>query len=240
MARVQQFLLATVFLTRLPLGRFLPARELALLDSVWAFPLVGGLIGLLAGLPLMFDGPPLLLAALSLALSVLLTGALHEDGLADFADSAGGKDRDGRLEIMRDSRIGSYGVMALILSSGLRLAALAAIAGPMPLIAAAVCGRAAVVITMASLLPAREDGLGRGAGRPGWRVVILSFAFALVALLMVGDGAILAMLAGLAMLSGVIRQARIRLGGQTGDVLGSVSVLVETTVLCVFALVSGS
>ncbi|MDB6179189.1 adenosylcobinamide-GDP ribazoletransferase [Paracoccus sp. Z330] len=237
MARLHQFVLAAVFLTRLPLARFLPTEELAIRDSIWAFPLVGALIGLLAGLPLWIDGPELLLAAMSLALSVLLTGSLHEDGLADFADSAGGRDRDARLAIMRDSRIGSYGVMALILTSGLRLGALAAIGNPLVLVAAAVCGRAAIVLTMAALLPARSDGLGWGAGRPGWRLVILATLLALLGLLIAGDGLAAAATAALLMLAVVIRQARVWLGGQTGDVLGAASVLVETAVLCAFALV---
>lgn len=235
MARAQQILLAIVFLTRLPLGRLLPAQVMPLGQSTWAFPLVGALIGALASLPLLLSGPPLLLAGLSVAISVLLTGALHEDGLADFADAAGGRDRQERLAIMRDSRIGSYGVLALVLTTALRTFALAVL-GPVQLIAATASARAASVLIMAALLPAREDGLGHDAGSPGARNVLTASAAALLILWLAGDGALVAGLAGLALLAFCIRQARVWLGGQSGDVLGATSVLVETAMLVGFAL----
>lgn len=235
MARGGQFLLALVFLTRLPLGRYLPPRVLPLAEATWAFPLAGALIGALAGLPLWLSGPGLLQAALSVAAAVLLTGALHEDGLADFADAAGGRDREARLAIMRDSRIGSYGVMALVLTTALRITALAGL-GPLHLIAAAAMGRGAAVLAMAGLLPARDDGLGHDSGRPGWRNVTLASALSMLAALIAGPGCGLALVLGLLVLGFTIRQARIWLGGQTGDVLGASSLLVETAVLAGFAL----
>ncbi len=235
MARLHQFLLALVFLTRLPLGRFLPDRVLPLSGSLWAFPLVGALIGALAGLPLLLDGPPLLLAAGAVTLAVWLTGALHEDALADFTDAAGGRDRESRLRIMRDSHIGSYGVMALILATALRIAALT-LAGPAALIAACAGGRTAIVLAMVALPPARSDGLGRAAGRPSGGAIGIVALLAVLILLPQGWAGLAAALAGLAVLSLVIRQARRWLGGQTGDVLGSVSLLTETAMLVVFAM----
>lgn len=235
MARLEQLLLALVFLTRLPLGRFMPSRILPLRASAWAFPLAGAMIGAIAALPLLVEGPPLLLAGLSLALSVGLTGALHEDGLADLADAAGGADRASRLDIMRDSRIGSYGVMALLLTTLLRLAALTVI-GPVQLIAAAIAGRTAIVLVLASLPPARPDGLGRMAEAPGpWQIVI-AVMIALAALALGGGVGIVALASGLVVLALLIARARSWLGGYTGDVLGAASVLVETAVLVTFAL----
>lgn len=239
MARLQQVLLALIFLTRLPLGRFLPDRVLPLAESLWAFPLVGAMVGALAGLPLLLDGPPLLLAAISVTLSVWLTGALHEDALADFADAAGGRDRQARLRIMRDSHIGSYGVMALILTTALRIAALT-IVGPAALIASAAGGRAAIVLAMAALPPARSDGLGHAAGRASAATVAVAVAITAMVLLPWGWPALIAALAGLVGLSMVIRQARHWLGGQTGDVLGAASLVSETAMLTSFALLSGS
>lgn len=204
-------------------------------DSAWAFSLVGAGVGAMASLPWLLGGPPLLTATLAVALSVILTGALHEDGLADFADAAGGHDRQARLDIMRDSRIGSYGVLALALTTMMRIAAIVVL-GPLHLIAAAAGGRAAIVLTMAALPPARKDGLGHDAGVPGWRPVIITSVVTLALLILAGQGHPVALVAGLAALALVIRQARIWLGGQTGDVLGAASVLVESAMLVGFAL----
>ncbi|MCT4332197.1 adenosylcobinamide-GDP ribazoletransferase [Paracoccus sp. YLB-12] len=233
--RWHQFLLALVFLTRLPLGNALPPRIMPLAQSAWAFPLVGAVVGAIASLPLLLPGPPMLTAALSVALSVWLTGALHEDALADLADAGGGKDTESRLRIMRDSRIGSYGVMALILVSIVRVVSLTAL-GPAALIAAAASGRAASVLVMAALPPARSDGLGHAAGRPAWAGVAFACLTALVAVLCAGPGSVIALIAAILAIAAVIRQARIWLGGQSGDVLGSASILTETAILSAFAM----
>ena len=234
MARLHQLCLAIVFLTRLPLGRFLPPRAMPLAPAMWAFPLAGAAVGLIAALPLMAEGPPLVQAALSLALSVWLTGALHEDALADFADAAGGRTVQERLRIMRDSHLGAYGMMALICSSALRIAALSVV-GPAALIAAAAGGRTAAVVA-ARLLPAvRRDGLGHGAGRPGGATVGAALALAGLILIPAGTDGLAAALAGAMVLVFLIRQARRWIGGQTGDVLGAASVCCETAMLLAFA-----
>ncbi|MBC9180481.1 adenosylcobinamide-GDP ribazoletransferase, partial [Pseudoroseomonas ludipueritiae] len=127
------FSAALGLLTRLPTG-WLPQHNSAagFARSIWAYPLVGLGIGA-AGGAVMAAGlwlglPPLVAALWSLAATLLLTGGFHEDGLADTADGfGGGRDRARKLEIMRDSRIGSYGVLALVLALGLRAAALAAL-----------------------------------------------------------------------------------------------------------------
>ncbi len=237
MPRLEQLLLALVFLTRLPLGRFLPARLMSLARCGWAFPLVGAIVGALAAIPLVMGLPGLLAGALSVSIAVAVTGALHEDALADFADAAGGRNREARLAIMRDSRTGSFGVMALILTTVLRIAALGYVS-PMQMIAAGAGGRAAIVLTMGALMPARSDGLSAAVGAPGWKNVGMAALLGLAALIPAGPGRGLALAAGLVATGLVIRQARVWLGGQTGDVLGTASVLTETAMLVAFATIS--
>lgn len=236
-ARAQELVLALVFLSRLPIGRFLPPRVMPLGRAVWAFPLAGAIIGLIAALPLWAFGTGLLSAALVLALLVWLTGALHEDALADFADAGGGRTREDSLRIMRDSTIGAYGASALVAVYGLRLAALAAL-GPMALIASVVVGRAAAVGLMRALPPARTDGLGHDAGRPPARGVIVALALAvLLALVLLPPvPALAALAAALVAAALVARRARRIMGGQTGDVLGAGVILAETAALVALAL----
>ncbi|MBW7056717.1 adenosylcobinamide-GDP ribazoletransferase [Paracoccus bogoriensis] len=236
-ARAQQLVLALVFLSRLPLGRFLPPQVLPLGAVVWAFPLAGAILGALAALPLWWLGPGLLPAALSLALLVWLTGALHEDALADFADAGGGRSTEERFRIMRDSTIGAYGASALLACYGLRLAALSML-GPLALVASAAAGRAGAVGLMRALPPARRDGLGHDAGRPRASALLVAIALAAVLAL-----AVLPLLPALAALvaagvaaMAVARRAQRLLGGQTGDVLGAGIILAETAALVALAL----
>ena len=165
-------------LTRLPLGHMASRGARA----AWAWPLAGAVVAGLAALAGWVAGvlglTPALVAGLTLATGVAVTGALHEDGLADSADGLwGGWTRERRLEIMRDSRIGTYGVLALVFVTGLRWAALTAIvaAGALlgPLLAAAMLSRAAMAVLMARLPHARTDGLGHGTGRPPFPAVLL-------------------------------------------------------------------
>ncbi|MCV6596170.1 MAG: adenosylcobinamide-GDP ribazoletransferase, partial [Mangrovicoccus sp.] len=143
--------------------------------AAWAWPLAGAVIGGLAG-AVFWLSMALGLSALSAALlavftQVFITGALHEDGLADCADGFWGAwDPARRREIMRDSRIGSYGVLALILGIGLRVSALAAIGtGPLvwlALICTGATSRAVMGMVMCALRPARADGVSVHVGRP--------------------------------------------------------------------------
>ena len=132
----RDFWLAFRFLTRLPGPSAGPAGSGALGPALRLAPLVGLVVGvcgaLVAWLALGGLGlPPWPAALLTVGATVWITGALHEDGLADLADGCGGAfERSRKLAIMRDSRIGAYGVLALILSIGLRGAALAALAAP--------------------------------------------------------------------------------------------------------------
>ena len=166
---------ALLFLTRFPvqIDGTVTMRDLA--AAVHAFPLVGAVVGLLAGLA--FAGasllglPPLPSALIAIVTMILVTGALHEDGLADTADGLGaGADRARALAIMADSRIGSFGALALMISLLARLIALAPIWEPRQvmavLIAAAMTSRALMPVVMLLQPSAKADGLAATAGRP--------------------------------------------------------------------------
>src|ERR1041384_6399585 len=124
--------IAIAFLTRIPMPHPEGAQPATFVRAHRAFPLVGAAIGLAVGLVylglLAIGLPNFAAAALALGASALVTGALHEDGLADMADGfGGGRDRAAKLEIMRDSRLGTYGAMILLVSFVAKVAALAAL-----------------------------------------------------------------------------------------------------------------
>ena len=177
-------------------------------------------------------------AVLAVFASIVLTGALHEDGLADTADGLiGGRDREQRLAIMHDSRHGTFGVIALVLSVLLRTTALAVIGegvhSGLALIAAHAASRAALPVAMFVLAPARADGLGAGAGRPSMAPAIAALAIGLLvslASLAPARGLVAIGLAGAAMFAlGVLAYRRI--GGYTGDVLGAFQQVGEIVML---------
>jgi len=229
----EEIVFATTFLTRLPLRFPNPsfAPDLLPRTMTW-FPLVGVLVGLVTGLVFLLastlGATPTLAGWLALVATIALTGGLHEDGLADSADGlGGGKDREAKLAIMRDSRVGSYGVIALVASLGLRAAAVAAVAQPELVLAVAVAAaslsRAAMVLLTGLLAPARRDGLGAAHGRPSRARRTIALGLALViALATLGPLATLAAaaLTGLVMLV-LAWLARRHLDGYTGDILGA-------------------
>ena len=235
------FAVATAFFTRIPVAT--PAGHVEpLADASWAFPLVGAGIGgvaalafLLAQLLRLGDWAAAVLAVLA---GIVLTGALHEDGLADTADGLiGGDDRDQRLAIMRDSRQGTFGVVAIVLSVLLRVAALSEIGEPiyagLALIAAHAASRAALPCAMLVLAPARAEGLGAAAGQPSMPLAVAALAIGLLvslAALGPGRGLVAIGLAGAAMFAlGVL--ARRCIGGYTGDVLGAFQQIGEIVML---------
>lgn len=246
-APFQQLAVSTALLTRLPLPRLPDAAFAAQARAVWAFPLVGLLVGGIAlgvGLLALTIGLPATLAAgLALLTQIMVTGAMHEDGLADTADGLwGGFTRDRRLEIMRDSHIGTYGVLALILSLGMRWQALSIVLDSPALLVAATVSRAVMPVLMTALPHARTDGLSRGVGRPGAGPVVLGLILAAVlSLLLIGLGALLALALVLAALAAVTLGllARRRIGGQTGDILGATQQCAEIAILLGFVALWG-
>jgi adenosylcobinamide-GDP ribazoletransferase len=239
--RVEEARLALMLLTRLPVGRLAePAPDLH--AARWAFPLVGIPVGAVAAAILavahMIGMSALAAALLALAVGALLTGALHLDGLADFADGiGGGRDRAHCLDIMRDSRIGSYGVIALILALGLAATGLADVppeAALAALLFAATGSRLAMLVVLDRLPPAREDGLGRsasGAAQGTWFPGALAVG---VLAAWIGPASLPALAAMAAAASATAWLAQRRIGGQTGDVLGATQVASEVT--CILAL----
>jgi adenosylcobinamide-GDP ribazoletransferase len=174
---------------------------------------------------------------------VALTGAFHEDGLADTADGfGGGDDREAKLAIMRDSRHGSFAILALVFSIGLRATALAAIGDPLHaalgLVAAHAASRGVLPMTMFALAPARTDGLGFTAGRPSRAVAIIAAVIgAAIALAAFGPGrgAMALLLAGIA-IALMAMLARRQIGGYTGDVLGAFQQIGEIVMLLAAAV----
>jgi adenosylcobinamide-GDP ribazoletransferase len=236
---------AVLFCTRLPVGKVLSPSGSDIARASWAFPIAGAVVGVIAAatywLTRHLGVPPLVAAGLTLAVTLGVTGCLHEDGLADVADSFGGQTRERKLEIMRDSRIGVFGGCALALSLLLRCAALAAISDPMlaapVLVAAHMAARAPLSAFMMLVPPARPNGLSAGAGRPHAVRAIVGSILGLLALTWaLGPAAGLAALALLVAAFALLAWWSVReIGGQTGDVLGALEQFGEIAVLVVAA-----
>ena len=241
---------AAAFLTRLPL----PLDHARAGDTFsrcgWAFPVVGAGVGAAGGAVLWFSAGaglgPEVSALLALAAMAVLTGALHEDGLADMADGLGAHDREKRLAIMADSRLGTFGALALIFSVGLRTAALASLSGPLAaaaaLVAAGALSRAVTVPAMAMLPSARAGGLADRAGRPAAGIALLALALGLAAAVAVllpvatDMASIGTVAAGLAAGLFMVWAMSALLGGHTGDGLGAQQQVTETVLYICLAL----
>lgn len=236
---------AVAFLTRLPMPHPQGAVPANFIRAQRLFPLVGAGIGAAVGLLYLgmrvIGVPDLAAAALALGASALLTGALHEDGLGDVGDGfGGGRDRESKLEIMRDSRLGTYGTLTLMVSFVARLSALAALSNGVvvqSLIAAYALARG-MLPAMSMMLPyARKDGRAATAGRPDFATARTAAALALlIALLSLRwVEALAAALVAVAIAIGMGWLAQRQIGGQTGDVLGASEQLGETAILVLLA-----
>ena len=221
-------------LTRVPVN-YLNLPDVHTADAVWAFPLAGAAVGALGGavywLTYAVGCPPALGAICALAAMVTITGALHEDGLADFADGLAGDTKERSLSIMRDHHIGTYGVIALVLALAVRATAVALLADPVSVVTALIAveavSRLSAVFVMAALPPARKDGLSAASGRPHASLAFAAFilAFVIALLLLPVGAAMLIVIAAVASAAAIGAIALKRLGGQTGDVLGAASQL---------------
>jgi adenosylcobinamide-GDP ribazoletransferase len=248
------------FFSRLPIPA-LPGEATAhglpdFTRAAYAIPIAGAVLGAIGALALALGNAiglsPLASALLALATMVLSTGAFHEDGLADTADGlGGGATRERKLEIMKDSRIGSYGTIAIVLSLGLRAVLIADILarlGVMPavavLIASGAISRAAAVWLGRTLPPARADGAAFAAGTPGEGAThaALAIAAALGFVLLwprVGLLGFFLALAGPALAAYLMRRIAARqLGGQTGDIAGATQQLADIAVLMAVVIVA--
>ena len=172
--RLIELAAAFALLTRLPVHRFALPRLTVPAEAVWAYPVVGAAIGAIGGavywLAHSLSCPPALAAICAILAMILATGAMHEDGLADFADGLAGETKERSLSIMRDHQIGTYGVIALVLSLAMRATAITLIAEPhavmAALIGAGAASRLSAVLIMTVLPPARRDGLSASVGSP--------------------------------------------------------------------------
>ncbi|GAA6179239.1 adenosylcobinamide-GDP ribazoletransferase [Shimia sp. NS0008-38b] len=232
---------AIALLTRLPVKADFSRGARA----SWAYGMVGAVLALLAALPtaalLWLGVPPVLAAVVWLTAIVVMSGAMHEDGLADTADGFwGGWEKARRLEIMRDSRIGAYGVIALVLSIAARWGAITILLEAdvwlFGLIAVAMLSRANMTLVMTALPHARNDGLSHAQGRAPRTGAITGFALAtVVAFGCVGISGVVLAAVAFVMAALCSATARVKIGGQTGDVLGATQQVTEIALL--YALV---
>lgn len=236
---------AVGFLTRVPTAGNGPPGS----SAVPWFPLVGAGVGAIAGV--LYAGayqimPSPLAALVAVIGGILLTGAFHEDGFADTADAIGSRlTGGGALDVMRDSRLGTYGSIAIVVSILWRVLAVAALdplQGVAGLIMAHVLGRSAAVALMATTEPARDEGLGHAG------VMVVNRVGAAIAVL---SGLVIAGVAGGWWLVPAVLMAAVgsvwlrkvamaRFSGITGDVLGACEQLTELAVIAVVAVVTWS
>jgi adenosylcobinamide-GDP ribazoletransferase len=244
--RLSELTTGIAFSTRLPLPRAAPISGAALKEAVWALPVAGFIVAIIGAvvyaLAYRLGLPAWSAAALTVAATLAATGCLHEDGLADTADGfGGGKTREQKLDIMRDSRTGTYGVCALVLSILLRASVLASLDDPglvaAALIAAHCAGRAAMPAVMFFVTPARSDGLSADVGQPQAARAAVAAALGLVALVAaLGIAHAVAAVIALAIVVALLARLSLKqIGGQTGDVLGAVEQVSEIVILLVAA-----
>lgn len=237
---IGHFLVAVTFLTRLPLLGGLDHFEGRLARAARYFPLAGVLIGAIAGVVFFLASAVLsstVAAGLAVVAAIAITGALHEDGLADTCDGlGGGQDSEKMLDIMRDSRIGTYGSIGLIMSIGLRWIALSdlnAANGLVVLVVAHSVSRSMLPPVLTSTNYARSQGLalsiaGGVRSSEALVAVLLALAVAMTAGLMPGLIAMaVSIVAAVSMFAIVMR----RLGGYTGDTLGAIQQISEIAIL---------
>lgn len=242
----EELTLAFAFLTRLPVQtaeQWEPAR---LTHALRLAPAVGAFAGAFGGsfywLVLSFGFSTLIAAVIGITAAAILTGGLHEDALSDMADGfSGGWNRERKLEIMSDARIGAHGALALILVLLLRIGTMAQLGSPArvmaAMIAAGALSRAVMYVAMAILPHAKQSGLGQAAGRPGGPQALCALALgcAIVWLALPLGTALAALIA--ACLGGLLigGLARRQIGGQTGDILGAIQQISELGVMLIMA-----
>lgn len=240
------------FFTRLPIPTALDKRfstQAHFPNLLWASPIAGAVIGTIGATILMLahtlELPSLIAACAAIFTIVVITGALHEDGLADTIDGLfGGTDRENKLHIMKDSHIGTFGVCALIFSISGRIFALAAITestdamiGALSLIAACSLSRTTGLVLPFTMPPARASGLAHFIGKPSLTIFIIAFILALlINLILLLPIFHFTALIGIWFLCGltVITFRRFiaqQLGGQTGDTIGAIIQLTEIVFL---------
>lgn len=246
------FVMGLRFFSRLPAGDS-PHEMPNLSQMAPAVPFVSLAVGFLPAMLMMalcwMTAPAFFAAAMGVGLMVILTGAMPEDALADAADGLfGGATIERRLEIMKDSRHGTYGVVAIALYLILRVTAFGSLAAINPLAAGAlmlattIAGRSGSLWLSADLPPAREGGASASVGRVSKRAFAVGAGFALVLIFVLAGpftgilGIAFALLAAAGTATGWVWVCRRLVGGQTGDLIGALHALIEVAVLTMFVL----
>ena len=231
------------FFSRLPIEE--PPGLFDLSRSAGGWPLAGIILAVVPALDLVINSwlgiPPLVSAFLAIAIAAALTGALHEDGLADTFDGiVGGRNPPERLSIMRDSRIGVFGVLALIFSVALRAAALSALVivpsdAVLALLGAAAVSRALALWHWSTTEPARSDGMAFAGGRPDTEALQIGLLTGLIAwivlLIVFGLAAVLGLLVAALAIGVHSSFVNRRIRGHTGDTIGAAQQIAETLFL---------
>lgn len=226
--RGRGFVAGVAFLTRIPIASAVGERDIA--ASVAWFPIVGALVGATSGAVYLLASkawPPLVSSLLAVGASIAITGAFHEDGLGDTADAFGAAStgRDPQ-PVLKDPRMGTFGVVALVLAIGLRVALVASLsarAGALALIAAHALARGVSAATVVSV-PSAGSGLGSSyaALAPKWRGAVAAILGLVIATVCIGIAAPVALGVGAIAASLEARWADRTLGGVSGDVLGAI------------------
>jgi adenosylcobinamide-GDP ribazoletransferase len=251
----QAFAAAVQFLTRVPLSAGRPPSAAALARCPVFFPLVGALIGIFTSAVIALTSlfwPTWLAVMFALAVEAVLTGALHEDAVADFCDAfGGGRSREQILAILADSRIGAFGALGLLFGVSLRAGAMIAFVGHWgragwtkwgtALVASEALGRYAMVVAMALVPPVvGRESLARSVGRDrsGWDLIVsgLWIVPAITSFVVIMPVRCLAAVALLVVaVGGLIALVRSKLGGMTGDCLGCIGYVAQVVVLMAVA-----
>tara|TARA_Y100000746_G_scaffold70484_1_gene58710 strand:+ start:574 stop:1356 length:783 start_codon:yes stop_codon:yes gene_type:complete len=243
--RLSDFLIALSLLTRIPVNIDHDNVGERARKASWAYPLVGALVGAIAALIaniLNFFGLPVTICTImALFTMVTLTGGIHEDGLSDSADGlGGGTDKDSILKIMKDSRIGSFGTIALVLIILGRYGSMSELMKIdqlfWPLVAAGAISRVPMVGAMVYVKPARNDGLSASVGAPPKFSFIIALIIGILScVLVVGMLSILVLL-GVGITTMIIFYiANEKISGQTGDVLGASQQFAELIALSIIS-----
>jgi adenosylcobinamide-GDP ribazoletransferase len=236
-------LAALAFFSRLPVPQ--SARDFDLRRKAAGWPVAGLVLAIGPAIVFLIARaagfPPLIAAILALALMTALTGAMHEDGLTDTFDGfGGGRTTDEKLALMRDSRLGSYGALALLFTLLGKLAALSAVGlrpghGALALVAAAVASRALALWHWSAVPPARSDGMAHAAGQPDANALTLGLAIgglaALVLLVFFGTAALIGVLMAGAAVGLFSDLAKRQIDGHTGDTIGAAQQIAEALLL---------
>lgn len=243
------------FLSRLPVpDRFFDNEHSELSETAGYFAIAGALISIpaaaIASVLSVFDVNSMLIAAIVLTIQTIVTGALHEDGLSDSADGLwGGKNKDKILEIMRDSRLGTYGTLTLILTFLLKFTALSHLLDSIDPLSIAIViiviggiSRAAMLWHWKKLPPARDNGLAHGAGEPSNDAmnIIFASAFVFMLCLFIAPFGIVIILAA-TLFTGFLchfftRLVKEKIDGHTGDTIGATQQLAEIALIVTLAI----